>query len=518
MWQPKPAIWAPGIRQGHPLARGLKGYWPMWEGGGSLAVDQSPNRHNFTASGGTTGVATPYGLGRSFDGTDGHLQASPVPTPSGFTAAILYKPTASATGTFFGQTFASSFYWTLYRSSDDIRFYVSGSAPGDRTTFGSALTNGEWHSFVGTWAGGDTQKLFMNGVQLTPSSSASGVDTLPGDLSSYSLHVAFNTYASSYIPCQVGYCALWDTALADDAAIEQSVSPWSLITPRQRTYFWVAAAPEAETTTSTPVFLPTPHNRVEKPPMWAPGIRQGHPLARGLQAYLPLWDGGGTTAHDVSGHAAHGTLTNMAPASDWIPTAVGQGLDFDATDDLVQVTGGTFQATANAVWLLVYFKTLPNSLIGLMELGTAIKDPGPHLLLQTGNNNIRFYNQTAGYSSTASLSTNTWYSILCTMDASSCDLYVDGALKVTDSGNTSDTPNQWNIGCGWSGRSNIVLGAAARWDRKFSAGEIQQLSEDPWDLITPRQRTYFISGTAAEEPPTSVVSHVVYINRFRRVA
>jgi len=35
----KPGMWAPGLNRQDPLARGLVGYWPMWEGAGSQVQD-----------------------------------------------------------------------------------------------------------------------------------------------------------------------------------------------------------------------------------------------------------------------------------------------------------------------------------------------------------------------------------------------------------------------------------------------------------------------------------------------
>ena len=59
-----------------------------------------------------------------------------------------------------------------------------------------------------------------------------------------------------------------------------------------------------------------------------------------------LLNDGGAQAWDSSGNRNHGTLTNMDPATDWVWTPYGSGLDFDATDDCVSLGTG-FAITGN---------------------------------------------------------------------------------------------------------------------------------------------------------------------------
>ena len=65
----------------------------------------------------------------------------------------------------------------------------------------------------------------------------------------------------------------------------------------------------------------------ERPNLWT-----------GLQAlWTPPVTPTGLTWRDQSMHHNHGTLTNMDPATDWVPSPHGWALDFDGSDDHVMI-------------------------------------------------------------------------------------------------------------------------------------------------------------------------------------
>lgn len=74
---------------------------------------------------------------------------------------------------------------------------------------------------------------------------------------------------------------------------------------------------------------------------WQSPVDWRHPLNRGLVGWwlvVPHWSGG-TVLRDLMGRH-HGSLTNMAPASDWLTSGRSGGwgaLDFDGTDDRVEI-------------------------------------------------------------------------------------------------------------------------------------------------------------------------------------
>jgi hypothetical protein len=69
-----------------------------------------------------------------------------------------------------------------------------------------------------------------------------------------------------------------------------------------------------------------------------PILNQVHPLARGVIAAWPMYEGAGTTIHDVlprSGH--HGTMNNMNPTSSWSVNELGRVIEFDGADDYIDL-------------------------------------------------------------------------------------------------------------------------------------------------------------------------------------
>ncbi|HUU97046.1 MAG TPA: hypothetical protein VM487_15010, partial [Phycisphaerae bacterium] len=64
----KPSMWCPGIRSGHPLANGLEGFWPMWEGSGDRLMDVSGNGKTGSAVDAPPWSSAAVGQGLMFDG------------------------------------------------------------------------------------------------------------------------------------------------------------------------------------------------------------------------------------------------------------------------------------------------------------------------------------------------------------------------------------------------------------------------------------------------------------------
>ncbi|MBI2085442.1 MAG: LamG domain-containing protein [Candidatus Aenigmarchaeota archaeon] len=68
-------------------------------------------------------------------------------------------------------------------------------------------------------------------------------------------------------------------------------------------------------------------------------------LTSGLVGYWRMDDGSGLTAKDHSGNSRNGNLNSMDPATDWVAGKFGGALDFDGTNDHVNI--GDFLETGN---------------------------------------------------------------------------------------------------------------------------------------------------------------------------
>jgi len=82
-------------------------------------------------------------------------------------------------------------------------------------------------------------------------------------------------------------------------------------------------------------------------------VDRGHWMLDGCHLWLPMQDAAGGMCYDWSGKGHHGTLTGMDPATDWTTGKLGRALDFDGSNDSVNVgnivepaggTGYTFTA------------------------------------------------------------------------------------------------------------------------------------------------------------------------------
>ncbi len=140
-------------------------------------------------------------------------------------------------------------------------------------------------------------------------------------------------------------------------------------------------------------------------------------------------EGSGTSLQDVSGNGNTGTLTNMDASTDWVPGKYGKALDFDGSDDWVDLGSlGSYTAGTISFW----FKK-ENINVGAQYLFDG-RGTGNWYLLQdySASNcsdtagNICFNNQVEIPSS--NLSNDIWYHVAITANSSETKIYLDGVL------------------------------------------------------------------------------------------
>lgn len=239
-----------------------------------------------------------------------------------------------------------------------------------------------------------------------------------------------------------------------------------------------------------------------KPPIWAPGIRTGHPLANGLIFCAPLWEGAGSVRDLVGGNAAA-----LAGNADWKVLDTGPGLtNPGAAADGVNF--GNIPIGSGEAQLTVAGLVRPD-VASTEDMIASKHSGGPFYLSFLGAGDLRFMTQTAGgrvdTDSPCVPSTTEFGLYAGTYDGATVRLYANGVQLANTEAQTgaltSTAGNFWigNYGTGavgWSFNGDIAL--AAVWNRALSAGEIAQLYADPWCMFRPvRLGHLWAASTAA---------------------
>ncbi len=237
-----------------------------------------------------------------------------------------------------------------------------------------------------------------------------------------------------------------------------------------------------------------------KPPPSQFIIDRAASINQGLVFWGGFNEGGGTTLHDYSGYGNHGTLTGMDPATGWVTTPRGGGLDFDGVDDYVNIGNPSIidLTTSHTVSLWVKATTV-NAFNTLVSQDQPTNE---YLLLVDGGTSNRVRLITNGVNALVAANDtfviNTWYHIVVTVDSSNMGvIYQNGVVMNSATITPSDvkTNDIWfgmrdNVGgdIPWTG----PLDDARIYNRALTAQEIQQLYQNPYAGIWTPTRTYFV--------------------------
>lgn len=255
-----------------------------------------------------------------------------------------------------------------------------------------------------------------------------------------------------------------------------------------------------------------------------------HPRYRGCVGHWLFTEKGGDKVRDISGYGNDGTLTNMAPASDWVisgdPRLPGYALDFDGTNDFVQVgqdlyesdNKGTITAWAkvdslhSTVRRTVFSSSdasIPNNFLefGFGESGISGKLFVHHYTSGGGNNNF------VNGSSIPSL--GQWYFVALVSDGSSWKMYLDGIEESSYTIVAGSNNGRWFNDLD-AGVHDVRIARRERsietyhfdgsiadvrvYNRALTPNEIQSLYEDPLLEFQRRRRVYFVPTAPVGQP------------------
>lgn len=195
-------------------------------------------------------------------------------------------------------------------------------------------------------------------------------------------------------------------------------------------------------------------------------------------------EGSGATVYDKTRNNNDGTLTNMDPATDWVGTPQGWGLDFDAIDDWVYIGSAWDDVFTDGLSVVAVVRFATNGQTRIMSINSNADSAYDIWMQKGGSNKLEFgAGSGAKYITTdATLPAGQWYTIagVTRYTDQSTALYVDGAAVAAGViGTPSYTPN---LGAGSIGRLRssgtwyytgaLELALLMIYDRALSADEI----------------------------------------------
>ena len=264
-----------------------------------------------------------------------------------------------------------------------------------------------------------------------------------------------------------------------------------------------------------------------------PSVRQG--LARGPSlsdrpqdwpGLLALWipemgPPGGTTLRDWSGRGHHATLTNMAPASDWVVDAEhGYALDYEGTaggaDDVVDTN--YFFNEIDRIGLTIVTWVNPRTDGGDDEgriVAKAVTDFPFQLAISLTNWQFRTETSVAQVTLNSAANTasiNRWTNVVGWYDGANMVILRDGQELATVGQTGSIATSNHNVVIG-----NISVGGARQWDgligqvrlynRALAYPHLKEIYEDPFGIVRPRRQVWGIAAAAAPAagPPVGIL-------------
>ncbi len=221
-----------------------------------------------------------------------------------------------------------------------------------------------------------------------------------------------------------------------------------------------------------------------------------------------LWDGlagawypgagpSGNTLYDLSGRDNHGTLTNMDAATDWVVNRGQMVLDFDGTNDYINVPSALSSLSGKTTTLSLWVKLRSGSTFGGVLFGT---NTGSSVFWQVNSNSSVFWVMGASINiSGVNLWDNTLHHIAAVSDGTTASVFVDGKIvgfnTVSATSLVAGAKNfvigDWIGGLGGSFRINVQLNDILIYNRALHADEIKLLSQRPGIAYEPKRRVFY---------------------------
>lgn len=220
-------------------------------------------------------------------------------------------------------------------------------------------------------------------------------------------------------------------------------------------------------------------------------LDRSHPLAHDCALWWDFSDGCGDRLTDKSGLGCHGVLTNMDPASDWVPGPLGACLDFDGINDRATAPSYSPGWTAGGATLMVLL-TVRTFVTASSWLSTYNGATRNYLLSVGATARPAFYSGPSDYVQTASaIAAGSRLSVVGVASGLQSSIYINGALAAGPTAKpVSYGLDQWRLAdYGFDG----TIEFAAAWRRGLRESEIRDLHsrlatgqlDDLYEPVTP---------------------------------
>lgn len=221
---------------------------------------------------------------------------------------------------------------------------------------------------------------------------------------------------------------------------------------------------------------------------------------------MPMWEGAGAIAYDLSGKGGHGIITGAK----W----KGNGLDFDGTNDYA-VSPYYVRGGSNPFTIACYFKTNDNDVVQeiIQQWNNTYTHRVFRLSIDSIDKSLNLRVRKNGNVSNSDISTpinsNQWYFATATFDGINTELFLDGVSKDTDNpgalvtGSSNTTLYVGRYGITGGIYFDGMLGVSYVFNVAPTAPQIKLLSDDPYFMFRLPEELY--GYAAAAPPPPSTV-------------
>lgn len=394
-----------GFKEQDFLNQNLVGYWTMNDSSGN-ATDSSGNSITLTNSGTATYAAGKFSNSVDVNGSSQHLYSadnSDLSITGQVTLSAWVNPdTVTGTQTIAGKWDGANESYLLSLNGSAVRMSIDASGNYAETTSG-ALTTGSYQHVVGVYdSSAATVSIFVNGVKKSVTVTGTIPTSIADDAGRFSVGAEDSTSGTTnYFNGKVDDLRLYSRALnANEVA---ALFKW---TPSTTSY---AVKPS-------------------------------------IVGRWKLDDGYADTAQDsgssnIDGNLAGGTSCPSAGACPtWTAGKIDKALDFDGSDDYVEVTdSAVLDITGDftlAAW--IYPDTLGSSRAIVSKRDTSSNNGGYSLTL--GGNGEVYCQTNSGsgttnsYTANGAVTASAWYHVAAVRSGTSCDVYINGAKKTNSYG------------------------------------------------------------------------------------